>query len=239
LTKAPKILPVMSDCPADIFCFQEAGEVKKALSQFSQLHNFSRVDAQANNNNLILSRFPVLQSGEITFPNYGKARFENCLWVDLKTGDKKIRIYNCHFGIIGVGPRQRAEQLEIVVKHALAANCPVIICGDLNTTIPNTGMKRTLTRIFHREPLTSMVIEDKAFDSDERYPFAALAEKWGFKEAADLSQSTWCVIPFGFAFEIFKLKLDWFLTHGLQVKTVSLGSYISDHRSILVSCRFE
>ncbi len=236
-TNFDKVAPALKKADADIFCLQEAQELIKRLSSFDRLKvlNYAFSDG-GQGRNIILSKLPIISSGELTFPSFTNRPLEKALWADIKIGNKIVRIYNCHFEIFGVGPKERADQLKFVLADSKKQAGPVIICGDLNTTIPSVGIKRRIIQWFHKEPNESIVIDGKYFRSDERFAFVKVAEQEGFREALDISKSTWCVTPFGW--ELFNLKLDWFLVRDITTPRISLGDYISDHRAIFAECSF-
>ncbi|MFA6306586.1 MAG: endonuclease/exonuclease/phosphatase family protein [Patescibacteria group bacterium] len=230
-----KVTPILGKADADIFCFQEAQELRGKLNNFNRLRALDRVfPKNVNDNNIILSKFPIISSGEIAFPQFADRPLEEALWADIQIENKIIRIYNCHFGILGAGPKQRADQLKLILADSRRHDGPVIICGDFNTTIPPAGAKRKIVQWFHKEANESLFLNGKYFYGDERYVFLDIAARAGFHEATDILKSTWCIPPFGW--ELFNLKLDWFLVRGVEATKVSLGDYISDHRAILAEC---
>ena len=110
---------------------------------------------------------------------------------------------------------------------------PVIICGDMNVTIPPIGWKRTVAMLWHQEPRNEMYINGELIKQDERELFHAQAQKGGFTETFNIRTATWS--PFKTKhFEPGELKLDWFLTKNMTVTKSSLSDYISDHRSMNV-----
>ncbi|MFA5886206.1 MAG: endonuclease/exonuclease/phosphatase family protein [Patescibacteria group bacterium] len=231
-TSLNKITPSLEKSSADIFCLQEAQELREKLSNFNKLQQLNHIfPASEDNRNIILSKFPIISSGELAFPPLTNNPLEKVLWAEIAIETKTLKIYNCHFEIIGVGPQQRASQLAVVLADAKKHIGPVIICGDLNTTIPAAGWGRKFVQWFHKETDASLILDGQCSPLDERYPFVKIAERAGFREALDISQTTWCIKPF--YLEIFNLKLDWFFVRDLKTPRISLGAYISDHRSIL------
>lgn len=222
-TNLKKITPHLEKSPADIFCLQEAHELREKLPTLNKLKNFNYVFPDNHQNrNIILSKFPIIASGELFF---SQPTLENITWADIKIDDQTIRIYNCHLEITGVGPKHRIDQLKFILEDAGSHSGPVIICGDMNTTIPPAGFGRKFVKWFHKES------DDDIPAQDERHIFLKTAESAGFTETINIFKSTWCVMPL--RWEIFKLKLDWFLVRDISKPEISLGNYISDHRSIL------
>lgn len=230
-----KIAPLLERSQADVLCLQEAQEMKKDILRFSRSNTLKSVlPENVDYGSIILSKFPIIDNGELILPRLTNKHLGNALWADIEAGDKIVRFYNCHFDIVGVGPKQRADQLKFVLSDSKRHIGPVIICGDFNTTIPPAGIKRKIVQWFHKEQDKSLILDGKYFHNDERYIFVRIAEQEGFREATDISKSTWCIPPFGW--ELFNLKLDWFPVRDLELQRVSLGDYISDHRAILAEC---
>jgi len=245
-TSPAKIITHINNIDADILCLQEipVGKIRKYYLKMLSYYPFvSSVDYPAKiiegNNNLIFSKYKILQTGELFFSMVEKEKqhFENALWVDIKIYNQKVRIYNCHFKIIGGGISHRIMQLKKVINHCKKLKYPVIICGDLNTTIVKEGFSRKIIQLFHKEPNKTHIVNGKYILEDERYFFYNEAKKLGFIEALPLKSVTWATPPF--KIELFKRKLDWFLTKKLIVKKATLGDYISDHRPICVDLDFK
>lgn len=230
-TSLKKISPNLEKSTADIFCLQEAQEIREKISTFGNIEKLNRVfQENINDRNVILSRFPVKSSGELAFPESISGSLERAVWADIEIEDKTVRIYNCHLEIVGVGPKQRAEQLKHVLSDAKKHIGPVIVCGDMNTTVPAAGFRRKFIQWFHKVASEDIILNEEYIHKDERHSFIKIAEQEGFIEATDISKATWCVMPL--RWEIFKLKLDWFFVRDIEKPKISMGKYISDHRSI-------
>lgn len=109
----------------------------------------------------ILSRYPIIKSGKLSFHGRGNG----AIYADIKVKEKKLRIYNLHLAsnkvtaktnnLIQTGNLQekstwaeikdvlqrvkgksmvRAELAEEVRKHIDASPYPTIVCGDYNET---------------------------------------------------------------------------------------------------------
>lgn len=235
-TNFKKILPELNKIRADIFCLQEAQEILQQKNNIKELasYNIVSLDENANGADVILSRFKIVSSGVLNLPSSNKKGAYKIIWAEVETGEGVAKVYNCHLEIIGVGPKERAEQLVHILNDSKSHHGPVIVCGDFNTTIPAAGVKRRIVRWFHKEPLNSLIEDNFYKNKDERYNFVDIAKEKGFSEAADISESTWCILPF--KWKIFRLKLDWILSRGIQTTNVKLGKFISDHKSIFVEC---
>jgi len=235
-TSFKKIKPILETTEADILCLQEGQEFLAKLKEFTKFKNFDHIFSHLDSDglNIILSKFPIILHGEISLPLRIKTPPGKVLWADIKVNKEIIKIYNCHFGVVGVGPRERANLLKYIFNDSKKYFGPVIICGDLNTTIPASGLKRKIVQLFHKEKNSSLLTSGKYPRADERYSLLNIANKSGFKEAIDISKSTWCLKFLGL--KLFKLKLDWFLTRNIKVNKVVLSDFISDHRSVYVEC---
>ena len=231
-TNFKKIRPILEKIEADIFCLQEGQEFLAKLNEFQKFKDFKHIFSHEDNDglNVILSRFPIIVSGEISIPLSIKYPPGKVLWADIKVNKEIIKIYNCHFGVVSVGPLERANLLKFIFNDSKKHSGPVVICGDLNTTIPAAGLKRKIVQLFHKEKNSSLLTSGKYPKSDERYSLVNIANHSGFKEAVNISKSTWGIRSL--SLELFKLKLDWFLTRNIRINKVVLGDFVSDHRSV-------
>ncbi len=235
-----KIIKFLDSVSPEVLCFQEA------TKYFPELRNylFNRGYAlkfdhdKINNSNLIASKIPILNYGILavekqddSFTHKIPRHVRSCVWVDCKLAETSVRIYNCQFRIRGVGMKERLECLNNVLQHAKSVNLPIIICGDMNTTLPSQGFARNIVKFVHAEPRSSMYIDGVYRTQDERYIFSALANDFGYVDALDIGCSTWA-LPYT-SWELFSLKLDWFLVKDVRSTDYRLGEYITDHRSVL------
>jgi len=148
-----------------------------------------------------------------------------------------LRVYNCHFEIHGLGPKERAAALKFILADSKKFSGPTIICGDFNTVVPTVGFGRQFVHWFHDVPASSLLIGSEDYLKDERYSFIKIINEGGFKDVTDIARTTWSA--FSIRWEIFHLKLDWFFVRGLKASKAVLGKYISDHRSLLVKCKLD
>lgn len=109
----------------------------------------------------IFSKFPIRNRGKLHFPN---TVGNDVIFADFEIKKKKLRVYNVHLQSISFQPEdyeylknvkeihtdvnstkrlsrriknaflKRAEQVDILKKHAEASNLPYIIAGDFNDT---------------------------------------------------------------------------------------------------------
>jgi endonuclease/exonuclease/phosphatase (EEP) superfamily protein YafD len=175
---------------------------------------------------------------EVVFPaNDKKKKPDNCTRADIEIAGSVVRVYNCQFPIFRVGPSERKRLLHYILQDAAKHQGPTIICGDLNTTIPAPGFKRTIIQNWHMEPNAELEIAGTFMHRDERFLVHDTITKHGFVEALDLHIPTWSGLKTKL-WELFHLKLDWFMVKNLTVVSTALGDYVSDHKAIEVRCAF-
>ena len=118
--------------------------------------------------NLTLSKFPIINSGSLTF----KGSTNLCIYTDIEHFGKTIRFYNTHLESHSISFtsvmkrmresekvteeiyevhdklagtfRKRAFQVDSILGHSAATKIPSIICGDLNDT-PMSYTYKSLT----------------------------------------------------------------------------------------------
>lgn len=246
-TSFEKVLPYLLETSPDVIALQEVCDAELKLASnpgLSKYHVFiPTLNATVNhgrsgsNYNVILSKYPILKTKEIPLPECGK-NSENCTRVDIQIGQQVLRIYVCHFPIFGVGIATRLRNIAFILSDAEKHAGPVIICGDLNTTIPKSGWRRVIVRLWHQVLRRELVVDGQFIREDEREAFNAAIAKRGFADVLDLDTPTWSPLKSS-SWQLFNLKLDWFATKGLQLEKVSLGEYISDHRAILAKLRLQ
>ena len=99
----------------------------------------------------IFSKYPIINSGSITFPNTSN----NAIFSDIIKGTDTIRIYNIHLESLRINPdvknfnKENSERLfkrvglafkmqqlqtELFLKHKKECEYKMIICGDFNNT---------------------------------------------------------------------------------------------------------
>ena len=243
-TSPNKTLPHLLVSDPDVVALQEMCDAGPKLNRLSDLLKEYKIyipefNARINNSdrfnhNVILSKYPVLEFKEIHFPQLNpRAVLESCSRADININSSILRIYNCHFGIFRSGIVTRMKQLKRVLSDAKEHQGPVIICGDLNVTIPRKSLLRWVISLWHQEPKSDMIVSDKLIIEDEREIFNKIIVSHGFKEVFDLYIPTWS--PFkSRTCELFQLKLDWFIIKNTQVMSAKLGEYFSDHRPMEV-----
>jgi endonuclease/exonuclease/phosphatase family metal-dependent hydrolase len=132
---------------ADVLCLQEVPvevlQILKRESRFyiSEAMSHDHGKKQLRTRNVIISRYPVLETKSFQFKDEKKRSIKSRLskltgplefhYVDILVGGKKVRVFNSHLEC-NTSPRVRAEQFKQVVKESKDDRIN-IYCGDLNT----------------------------------------------------------------------------------------------------------
>lgn len=243
-----KIAPALASCTSDILCLQEMPDAQGKLALIPSLHSYHLYIPPLNasddlgidgyNHNVLLSRYPIINASSFVFPPLAKKSpiLENAIRADIFVGDRAVRLYICHFMIGRIGVVGRLKQIEYILADALNYNGPIIICGDMNVAMPKNSLVRKVFKWWHRWPAEEMKSHNIPKDLAEKEIFHQKIRLHGFHETLDITKPTWS--PFRSDFwELFQLKLDWFLVKNLQPEEARLGEYLSDHRPINVTCR--
>lgn len=134
----------------DILCIQEyRPDDKINLEGYFKYVKLS--GKKVKNGQAIFTKFPIINSGSIEFPNTSN----NAIYADVIKGSDTIRIYNVHLQSLGIDPtveklanedsenlfngisstfKMQQFQTELFLKHKKLCSYKMIICGDLNNT---------------------------------------------------------------------------------------------------------
>ncbi len=147
------------DGQIDIFCGQEINQTsEKYLKKALGLEHSHKI---TYGNTAVISRFPILKSGDIEFEKSGNS----AVWTDLLVKKDTIRVFSVHLQSTKVSAQTdkmlenvkipeketlkgirriiakvknaskvRAEQSELLKKHIKQSPYPVILAGDFNDT---------------------------------------------------------------------------------------------------------
>ncbi len=152
---------------ADIICLQEVRLNKRQIfdignSKLPQISHMQLAHTSHAGGQLTLTRFPILNMGEIRFKNSGNM----IIFTDILMNSDTVRIYNCHLQSYRLRPTEinsidsidfenhqknkakimelsvkfrdaivkRAEQAATLREHLNHCPYPVIVCGDFNDT---------------------------------------------------------------------------------------------------------
>jgi endonuclease/exonuclease/phosphatase family metal-dependent hydrolase len=153
------ILSFINEKNPDILCIQEySNSAHIDLKLYP--HRYIFIDGnQIKTGQAIFSKFPIIDEGNIVFPNSGN----NAIFADIKKGKDIIRVYNIHLQSIKISPdvneindnidaineggksqkmfnriskafMQQQQQAELFKEHKKECSYPVIICGDMNNS---------------------------------------------------------------------------------------------------------
>lgn len=156
---APKrIVDYINDNDNDIVCMQEFPRREASAKKFPSYPYHHK-----NKDVTLISRYPIVNKGNITFE---KGNSATCLYCDIAVGKDTIRVYAVHLESYRLGKneeqiykeltsgntqhategvktissrlvranRNRAKQAITIKQHMQQSPYPVIICGDFNDT---------------------------------------------------------------------------------------------------------
>ncbi|MFA5328875.1 MAG: endonuclease/exonuclease/phosphatase family protein [Prolixibacteraceae bacterium] len=164
---ADKIMNYLRQNNADIICLQEVRLNKRQIFDISninlpQINHLQLAHTSYAGGQLTMTRFPILNMGEIRFKNSGNI----IIFTDVLINPDTVRIYNCHLQSYRLRPNEinsidsiefennpktkaklkilgskfksaiikRAEQAATLREHLNQCRYPVIVCGDFNDT---------------------------------------------------------------------------------------------------------
>lgn len=141
----------ISEKSPDILCLQEYYP-KHKVNFSSYKHQFIKLSGvEKKIGQAIFSKYPIVKSGTIQFPN----TFNNAIYADVVKGLDTIRVYNIHLQSLhlepdmtkllkkdseelfkGVGEtfKLQQSQAELFIKHKTKSPYKMIICGDFNNS---------------------------------------------------------------------------------------------------------
>jgi len=148
-----RIMEFISSEDPDILCIQEFSRIKDR--QLKKLYPFKFItgykSSEKKSIQAIYSKFPIINSGSLDFPDSGN----NAIFADIVVSKDTIRLYNLHLESHRVIPSVRrisnepkgrllrrlaksfakqGEQAELFDKHRNATPYRKIVCGDFNNT---------------------------------------------------------------------------------------------------------
>lgn len=146
-----RIADVIAQSGADVVALQEVDNHWSARSEFADqaaelagmldMHyvygaNLDRDPAEPGQERrqygtAILSRFPILDSENISLPNLGGEQ-RGLLEATINVRGRKVLVYSTH--LQHDNPVERAAQVEAIIDHVGFATMPVVLAGDLNAT---------------------------------------------------------------------------------------------------------
>jgi endonuclease/exonuclease/phosphatase family metal-dependent hydrolase len=142
----------------DILCIQEYSEAAKIDLRIYKHKYILLLGNKIKSAQAIFSKFPIVNSGNIPFPDSNN----NAVFVDLKKGKDTIRVYNIHLQSLKISPdlteinegknnisqsksgqilkriskafRAQQYQSEMIMNHKKNCKYPILICGDMNNS---------------------------------------------------------------------------------------------------------
>ncbi len=134
----------------DVLCMQEYRP--DAAVDFEGYQKYEHLSGdKVKNGQAILSKFPIVNSGSIEFPNTSN----NAIFADIVMHSDTIRVYNVHLQSSKINPKTETltqetsenlfkrvsttfkaqqSQAELFLKHKNKCTYQMIICGDFNNT---------------------------------------------------------------------------------------------------------
>ena len=145
-----KIIDFINEQQPDILSIQEYRRDEDI--EFSGYEKFEMISGEkVKNGQAILSKFPIVHSGSIEFPD----SYNNAIFIDVVKGNDTIRVYNVHLQSMkidangGALAKESSENLfrqvsktftmqqsqtELFLEHKKQCPYKMIICGDFNNT---------------------------------------------------------------------------------------------------------
>jgi endonuclease/exonuclease/phosphatase family metal-dependent hydrolase len=153
-----QIVSFINDKNPDILCIQEYS-TSAGIDLKVYPHKYILMGGdQIKTGQAIFSKFPIINEGNIVFPNSNN----NVIFADIKKGKETIRVYNMHLQSIKISPdvteinddinvinqsksqklfnriskafKQQQQQAELFKEHKNDCQYPLIICGDMNNS---------------------------------------------------------------------------------------------------------
>ncbi|MGJ5640705.1 endonuclease/exonuclease/phosphatase family protein [Formosa sp. S-31] len=147
-----EISSLVQEASPDILCIQEFHPEQKRVDFSQYKHNYVQLAGEHKLfGQAIFSRFPIVNSGSITFPNTPN----NAIYADVVKGEDTIRVYNFHLQSLRINTQVeelkkqdserllksignsfsiQQEQAELLLEHITACKYKMLITGDLNNT---------------------------------------------------------------------------------------------------------
>jgi len=135
----------------DIICFQEYVPHDGVDLSFYKYKYEELSGQRVKNGQAIFSKYPIINSGSIDFPNTEN----NAIYVDIVKGKDTIRVYNVHLQSSGINPnvqelntenserlfkrvattfKKQQLQAELFINHKESSPYKMIVAGDFNNT---------------------------------------------------------------------------------------------------------
>ena len=155
---AQDILTFVNDQNPDILCIQEySNSAQVDFRVYKHKYIYMQGD-QIKTGQAIFSKFPIVDSGKIIFPESDNS----VVYADIRKGKDTMRVYNMHLQSIKISPdvteieenvesinKQKSQQVfkrlrdgfkkqqyqaELLVNHKKKCHYPIVVCGDMNNS---------------------------------------------------------------------------------------------------------
>ena len=145
-----KIMEFVKEKDPDIVCLQEYS--KRGKASFPAYKHKFIYGRDGKTGQAIYSKYPIIDSGHIEFPNSGN----NVVFADIVRAKDTLRVYSMHLQSIKISPdihekideekskmiffriseafKAQQQQAELIEEHKADCPYPMIICGDLNNS---------------------------------------------------------------------------------------------------------
>ncbi|WP_027137038.1 endonuclease/exonuclease/phosphatase family protein [Gaetbulibacter saemankumensis] len=146
-----KIVNFVKEQAPDVLCIQEYHPGKAVDLSFFK-YKFEQVSGnKTKHGQAIFSKFPIINSGSVEFPNTPN----NAIFVDIVKDIDTLRVYNVHLeslritkdiehfknedserliNRVGSTFKRQQEQTELFLEHKKACKYRMVVCSDLNNT---------------------------------------------------------------------------------------------------------
>lgn len=135
-----KMMEFIKSLSVDILALQEVQNNSKNGWHFNELQqylvhegvyggNIKLADGQYGN--ATFSAFPIIESENVSLTSSKEQRGALCTTIQI--GEHRVRILNTH---LGLGRRERSQQMNEVNQLLMNTSFPNLLVGDLNTTAP-------------------------------------------------------------------------------------------------------
>jgi len=145
-----KINSFIEEQDPDIISFQEY-KTNPKISLNSYEFKFEHLEPEAKIGQVIVSKYPIINSGSVEFPNTNN----NAIYIDIVKNKDTVRIYNIHLQSLHISAdmakleagnsdlllkktretfKIQQEQTELFLQHKNQSGYKMIITGDFNNT---------------------------------------------------------------------------------------------------------
>lgn len=146
-----QIVDFIKEVSPDVISFQEYHPHKSIDLSFYKYKYEALQGARVKYGQAIFSKYPIINSGSIKFPNTAN----NAIYADIVKDKDTLRVYNLHLQSLRIQPNlddfemensnvliehigdafeMQQSQVELFVEHKNNSPYKVVVCGDFNNT---------------------------------------------------------------------------------------------------------